>query len=402
MNKNVDQELEKAAEMLKEFIDEEKRLRQKQEERLWAKIKMPITFHDILARLTKDELSVIRKNLDIKKLSNLNKQDLARELQKRIPECFQGKLKLFDQSRYDLLKSVVDSNGYLFEFDLNEDQVEYFRGLGIIFSGLYNNRKVLFMPQEIIEAFQAFDGSSFQFLVRRNTEWIKLTHGLLFYYGLLNLNQLQDMVEKHIGEQLDIRHYIYLLCDAIAYYEEIERDAAGFAHYQLLDSEWIKEEREIRSDVDFYPFSKEQLLRAGVPDYVERTPTYQAFVEFIEKKCRTSREQADYIVQDVTEGILNGEELGDLVQFLQHELNIDKLEMVQALVDRLVAHMNQTRQWILKGYTPKELAARTRREVRPLPSGGGNVIDFRSKQKIGRNDPCPCGSGKKFKKCCGS
>ena len=22
--------------------------------------------------------------------------------------------------------------------------------------------------------------------------------------------------------------------------------------------------------------------------------------------------------------------------------------------------------------------------------------------KIGRNDPCPCGSGKKFKKCCGA
>ncbi|MDH3605328.1 MAG: SEC-C metal-binding domain-containing protein, partial [Candidatus Tectomicrobia bacterium] len=22
------------------------------------------------------------------------------------------------------------------------------------------------------------------------------------------------------------------------------------------------------------------------------------------------------------------------------------------------------------------------------------------KAKIGRNDPCPCGSGKKFKKCC--
>ncbi|MGD9857709.1 MAG: SEC-C metal-binding domain-containing protein [Planctomycetaceae bacterium] len=22
--------------------------------------------------------------------------------------------------------------------------------------------------------------------------------------------------------------------------------------------------------------------------------------------------------------------------------------------------------------------------------------------KVGRNDPCPCGSGKKYKKCCGS
>jgi len=25
----------------------------------------------------------------------------------------------------------------------------------------------------------------------------------------------------------------------------------------------------------------------------------------------------------------------------------------------------------------------------------------RSGEKIGRNDPCPCGSGKKYKKCCG-
>ena len=25
----------------------------------------------------------------------------------------------------------------------------------------------------------------------------------------------------------------------------------------------------------------------------------------------------------------------------------------------------------------------------------------RSMPKIGRNDPCPCSSGKKFKKCCG-
>ena len=27
---------------------------------------------------------------------------------------------------------------------------------------------------------------------------------------------------------------------------------------------------------------------------------------------------------------------------------------------------------------------------------------FRSEEKTGRNDPCPCGSGKKYKKCCGA
>ncbi|MCR4820747.1 MAG: SEC-C domain-containing protein [Elusimicrobiales bacterium] len=36
---------------------------------------------------------------------------------------------------------------------------------------------------------------------------------------------------------------------------------------------------------------------------------------------------------------------------------------------------------------------------------GGDVIQVktvhREQPKIGRNDPCPCGSGKKYKKCCG-
>jgi preprotein translocase subunit SecA len=31
----------------------------------------------------------------------------------------------------------------------------------------------------------------------------------------------------------------------------------------------------------------------------------------------------------------------------------------------------------------------------------GTSEPFRAPPKVGRNDPCPCGSGKKYKKCCG-
>lgn len=34
------------------------------------------------------------------------------------------------------------------------------------------------------------------------------------------------------------------------------------------------------------------------------------------------------------------------------------------------------------------------------PSSSGAPLP-RHVAKIGRNDPCPCGSGKKFKRCCG-
>jgi len=32
---------------------------------------------------------------------------------------------------------------------------------------------------------------------------------------------------------------------------------------------------------------------------------------------------------------------------------------------------------------------------------GDNVTVVRTSPKVGRNDPCPCGSGKKYKQCCG-
>jgi hypothetical protein len=38
----------------------------------------------------------------------------------------------------------------------------------------------------------------------------------------------------------------------------------------------------------------------------------------------------------------------------------------------------------------------------PVASDVEDASAVAAQQKIGRNDPCPCGSGKKFKKCCGA
>ncbi len=39
-------------------------------------------------------------------------------------------------------------------------------------------------------------------------------------------------------------------------------------------------------------------------------------------------------------------------------------------------------------------------EPKAAPTSASSEAD--SKPSVGRNDPCPCGSGKKFKKCCGA
>lgn len=40
--------------------------------------------------------------------------------------------------------------------------------------------------------------------------------------------------------------------------------------------------------------------------------------------------------------------------------------------------------------------------VRPVrAAAAARVVEPRTGQKVGRNEPCPCGSGRKFKNCCG-
>ena len=46
-----------------------------------------------------------------------------------------------------------------------------------------------------------------------------------------------------------------------------------------------------------------------------------------------------------------------------------------------------------------EEAVRTGREAHHAPRQATKPFVHRA-EKVGRNDPCPCGSGKKFKKCC--
>ena len=49
----------------------------------------------------------------------------------------------------------------------------------------------------------------------------------------------------------------------------------------------------------------------------------------------------------------------------------------------------------------EEVLQKARKVSYGEPSKVSRPVPERKGQKIGRNDPCPCGSGKKYKKCCG-
>ena len=198
----------------------------------------------------------------------------------------------------------------------------------------------------------------------------------------------------------------------------------------------------------YYIPDKKHLLEYSDPVYCEETPESLKLRAFLKERCDLS----DALLADVFYEILQcvrtvtnfGGEVFDCLEMLGVHLKSQQdAERFFALYS---AFHNTTRMPCNRGYTPIELRQMTPpaenlqsislgpniREL--LQNGELDIEDFRKQvitmdfpneavrfhllkqladikppatqpvktTKPGRNDPCPCGSGKKYKKCCGS
>lgn len=86
-------------------------------------------------------------------------------------------------------------------------------------------------------------------------------------------------------------------------------------------------------------------------------------------------------------------ELGPILD--SYNLMFQGEKQLEEFINRIMLAKNNTRIWENNGYTPSELYEINSRLNQ-------NIIELPTFQKanIRRNDPCPCGSGKKYKKCC--
>ncbi|MFA6652542.1 MAG: SEC-C metal-binding domain-containing protein [Bacteroidales bacterium] len=87
-----------------------------------------------------------------------------------------------------------------------------------------------------------------------------------------------------------------------------------------------------------------------------------------------------------------------LVAFVSEKLNFKSLEELQETIKYLTDYQNNIPRWKLKGNVPVSHAKASRRSRGSEPPTGFPIFTGQP----GRDDPCLCGSGKKFKKCCGN
>ena len=197
----------------------------------------------------------------------------------------------------------------------------------------------------------------------------------------------------------------------------------------------------------YYVPDKNHLLEYVDPCYCEDTPEIRKLRAFLKGNCDMSDEREAVVFEELLRGArLAAIQLADVFEYLDNlGVRLKSQRDVERFTALYNAFHNTTRMPCNRGYTPDEMM----RVMPPkegfkslslgpnikkyLQTGEMDIEDFRKQiltmdlpseamrfdllkqladikpsasqpgkqKKVGRNDPCPCGSGKKYKRCCG-
>ncbi len=373
-----------------------RKMEEDRERRLWKVINKLSGLSDTIGSLTKDELTSIRQTLDLPRMSALKKAELASMLVMLIPASLERSLNRLDNKRYNIITEIIKNDGVIPYKDMPVRELVWFRNNGIIFPIICDNQKLQAIPCESQNAIKSINLKALEEKANRNTEWIQLTYGMLYYYGVMNTMPIIKNIEHLTGQEIDALEFINVINASTDYYDRIGYTTYGYYNRSIDNIKKITDEHDSRADIPFYSFTKDQLWKAGGQDYKEEKPAMNNFVEYISKTYVINNKEINTISKQLENKIRMGTKTTEIIQYLKTWLEFPSKNIELQLTALITELYNSTRQYVLKGNTPRELHLEEKKESAPVLT-----VDLKKHIKIGRNDPCPCGSGLKYKKCCG-
>ena len=163
---------------------------------------------------------------------------------------------------------------------------------------------------------------------------------------------------------------------------------------ELLADDWYKQVEASQGNKDFYipePGEVELLYNYSFPVY---DADYQKYADFLYEELDLDDDDLFEVLVMTFRCLSSGGMISDVQKLLDAQgIVFPSQEAVGKFVPLIINLSNHTRMMSNCGHTPDEMSAQRRSSAPGQP--------VKKAQKIYPNDPCPCGSGKKYKKCCG-
>lgn len=207
--------------------------------------------------------------------------------------------------------------------------------------------------------------------------------GLL--YGATPYKNLQEMYQKATGDSIEVEQITEFLQTLPEYFCHVTLTDSMIVHRSLMANNLYEKIRLVQGANPYYYPSREDLrhlARYGffVDEHVKKLQGYMI------ETLHTSPELTDRSLSLIQSTFRQGGSIKDALDQLKKldadtPITIDQEDMkFFSLLNEVFAH---TRLLLCRGYTASE---KQQQIIHP--------------KKIYPNSPCPCGSGKKYKKCC--
>ena len=403
-----------------------------------------IMLRHVLRMYDKESLLNYARDLEIRRTSGLKKDELADKIANELlmPTVMRRRIAVLSPECRILLERAMRE-----PFIPTPEEMDDALCLHESDYAFLNKREQLDVPIDVKIAYEKLNTPEFRKYARKMS-WLSqcLDFGEAFY-GVFDKDVLRKVFNVRKGYHIS-EEELEKLCNEFpddmteCHMEEGQRFIV--AEY-LAYSDHYKDLLDIQAGKDFYIPNEQEVLDYARNLYLSQKPEYQNFREFLQHEIGMTYDEADAEALEIWDKIQFDIDFTEIVQYIidvyEDLLDDTKIEEIIQLLQEL---NNNTRMQIHRGHTPNEMMRKGMEEDRlsqkPIVVPGsteaanllksaseelkemGVCVDFDSNavivpnnfsqnnvsgqaansiKKIYPNDSCPCGSGKKFKKCCG-
>lgn len=387
MNSNVNEQ-NILIETLKETKKDYEKYLNKVANKLEKNIEPNKSFKEYLQGLTIDELKEIRKFWSIQGTSSLKKDELVTILEENILQNMESLIEIFDEERFLLILEALSNEGYTEVNNLTPQNLSYLRKTGILFPGILNEKAVVVLPKEVKAVVANWNNdSNIKGNIVLNDNIIKIIKGILYHYGVVKESQLFNVFKGISKIDIDMDRLIKIVMNRYAYTSDFEISDEIVYHINAERPKAILEEQE-SSNMTYAYLGEDTAMELGSIGYIENSKEKVELKELLRSNYRITEDEVEEIANVCILMIKNGKLVMDVSEYLNKLFVVSDMNIYSKIIKTSGNLYNNTRVWTLKGNTPEEVRLMEEKK-------------FDISKTIGRNDPCTCGSGKKYKKCCG-
>lgn len=354
--------------------------------------KKALTLQDALCTHSAKKLREIASRYSVKVTNKMRKDEMVTVVEKAILDVspLEQLLLMLDEAGWEFFQAVDAADGPMEVSFSDQKFAQLFYELGYILYEREKSPETAEMPVEVRKLFGLMKTEGFVEHKMRADMLHAYSQAAVNLYGLITPEELVDIINRQNEVETDMEELLLAQrphLDINAYYCPWE-DYLVSISFRDDDFEYVPPFLEEIAGKPRYVPQKEEFLQYADDDFYERTIHSTQLEKMLVDEWDLSTETAQDIVAKVVFSIQAESVMGETMQILtDHGIEIPE-ESLHRVLSQLAEIHNTSRLWSNKGYTPNELVK--------LLGVGPNATG-----KIGRNSPCPCGSGKKYKKCCG-